>query len=38
VHEFEAVLEEAERGRGCVIRLRFDAQTVFGSGPAPVVS
>jgi Bacteriocin-protection, YdeI or OmpD-Associated/Domain of unknown function (DUF1905) len=33
---FEAVLEAAERGPGCGIRLPFDPKTVLGSGRAPV--
>jgi hypothetical protein len=37
VPEFEAVLEAAERGPGCAIRLPFDAKAVLGSGRAPVV-
>ena len=34
--DFEAVLEAAERGPGCGIRLPFDPKTVLGSGRAPV--
>jgi Domain of unknown function (DUF1905) len=37
VEEFDAVLEAAERGPGCGIRLPFDAKAVLGSGRAPVV-
>jgi Bacteriocin-protection, YdeI or OmpD-Associated/Domain of unknown function (DUF1905) len=33
---FEAVLEAAERGPGCGIRIPFDPKTVLGSGRAPV--
>jgi Bacteriocin-protection, YdeI or OmpD-Associated/Domain of unknown function (DUF1905) len=34
--DFEAVLEAAERGPGCGIRLPFDPKVVLGSGRAPV--
>ncbi len=34
---FEAVLEAAETGPGCGIRLPFDGKAVFGHGRAPVV-
>lgn len=37
MREFDAVLEAAERGPGCAIRLPFDAKAVLGSGRAPVV-
>jgi Bacteriocin-protection, YdeI or OmpD-Associated/Domain of unknown function (DUF1905) len=36
VQEFDVVLEAAERGPGCAIRLPFDAKAVLGSGRAPV--
>ena len=37
MEEFDAVLEAAERGPGCGIRLPFDPKAVFGSARAPVV-
>jgi hypothetical protein len=36
VESFEVVLEQAERGPGCGIRLPFDPKAVLGSGRAPV--
>ena len=35
--EFDAVLEAADRGPGCGIRLPFDPKAVLGGGRAPVV-
>ena len=37
MEEFDAVLEQPERGPGCAIRLPFDAKAVLGSGRAPVL-
>jgi hypothetical protein len=36
VRDFEAVLEAAERGPGCGIRLPFDPREVLGKARAPV--
>jgi len=36
VPEFEAVLEAAERGPGCGIRLPFDPRQEFGAARAPI--
>lgn len=36
MEEFDAVLEAAERGSGCGIRLPFDPKAVFGRARAPV--
>jgi hypothetical protein len=37
VEEFDTVLEAAERGPGCGIRLPFDPRAVLGGGRPPVV-
>jgi len=37
MQEFDAVLEAAEGGPGCGIRLPFDAKSVLGRARAPVV-
>jgi hypothetical protein len=37
MQEFDAVLEAADRGPGCGIRLPFDPKAVLGSARAPVL-
>jgi hypothetical protein len=37
VRDFDAVLEAADRGPGCGIRLPFDPKSVLGGARAPVV-